>query len=105
LDHCKTIFIIVGLVGLLLFFYPTASFAARLPEGKKYSEIYILGLNQLATDIPFNIVPDISHTVYLGVANHTGFIGILPLPVETEKSNRTHARFKGQSCKYIVVIL
>ncbi len=41
----------------------------KLPS-EKFSELYLLGPQQLAQDLPFNIMPGKNYTIYLGVGNH-----------------------------------
>ncbi|XHH09895.1 MAG: DUF1616 domain-containing protein [Candidatus Bathyarchaeia archaeon] len=42
----------------------------KLPVGEKFSELYLLGPQKMAQDLPFNIAPGQNYTVYLGVGNH-----------------------------------
>jgi uncharacterized membrane protein len=43
-----------------------------LPEGESFSELYVLGPEQMAENLPFNVVTDQTYLVYLGVGNHLG---------------------------------
>jgi uncharacterized membrane protein len=43
-----------------------------LPEGESFSELYVLGPEQMAENLPFNVITDQTYLVYLGVGNHLG---------------------------------
>jgi uncharacterized membrane protein len=71
----RLVFVTVGLIGILL----TASFGFtalfQLHSGESFSELFILGPDQMAENIPFNIVVGHTYSVYLGVGNHVGESG------------------------------
>ena len=67
----KRIFFAVGLIGVLLIASPILE-VFRLPSGEAFSELYLLGPNHIAQDIPFNVAVDLNYSVYLGVGNHLG---------------------------------
>jgi Protein of unknown function (DUF1616) len=57
----------------LLFASPTiALFIKPPPSEQHFSELYILGLNHMMEDIPFNIKAGVTYSVYLGVVNQMG---------------------------------
>lgn len=72
LDNCKLIFIAIGLIGILLISSPALIFFINFPGGEKFSEIYILGPEHMAENVPFNVQSNTPYTVYLGVGNHEG---------------------------------
>lgn len=71
LNNYKTVFISIGLIGILLFSLPTLSLF--LPSrSQHFSELYILGPNRTFEDMPFNIVPEETYVTYIGVGNNLG---------------------------------
>jgi len=72
LDDYRVIFASVGLIGILLFAFPTLSLVFRLPGGEKFSELWVLGPGHMAEDYPFNVKPNENYTIYVGVGNHMG---------------------------------
>jgi hypothetical protein len=70
LDTYRIIFIAVGLIGALLFSWPTIGIFIKPQMGEEFSELYILGPNHTINDIPFNIKSGVNNTVYLGIGNH-----------------------------------
>ena len=55
LGDYKLIFVVVGLIGVLLIASPAIAGAIRLPGGEQFSELYLLGPNQMAENYPSNI--------------------------------------------------
>lgn len=72
LEDFKAVFVALGLVGVLLFSYPTLSLILHFPGGEKFSELWILGPTHSSENYPFNIEANVSYLVYVGVANHMG---------------------------------
>lgn len=72
IESCRLIFIIVALIGILLFSAPTIRLFITAPENQQFSELYLLGPNQMMTDYPFNISQGVTYIVYLGVGNNMG---------------------------------
>ncbi len=72
LGDYKLIFVSVGLIGILLISSPAIAGAIRLPGGEKFSELYLLGPNQMAQNYPFNIAVGENYSVYVNVGNHLG---------------------------------
>jgi hypothetical protein len=75
LGDYKIIFIAVGLIGVLLIATPALSSVINLPSvpgGEHFSELYLLGPNQMAANYPFNIAVGQNYSVYVGVGNHLG---------------------------------
>jgi hypothetical protein len=62
-------FIAISFIGILLIASPVLA-EIHFPSTEQFSEIYLLGPNQMATDIPFNVNTSQTYTVYLGVGNH-----------------------------------
>jgi uncharacterized membrane protein len=71
-EDYRVVFIVMGLIGVLLFAFPTLSLAVHLPGGEKFSELWVLGPGLMAEDYPFNVKADENYLVYLGVGNHIG---------------------------------
>jgi hypothetical protein len=66
------VFVVVGLIGILLFAWPTLGLLVKLPPGQEFSELYILGPSHTLEYIPFDVKADVTYLVYLGVGNHMG---------------------------------
>lgn len=84
----KLAFVAVGLIGLLLIASPALINVIRLPGSEQFSELYLLGPDQTATNLPFNITVGQNYSVYLGVGNHLGasayYVCYVKLRNETE---------------------
>jgi hypothetical protein len=75
LQNYKTLFIIVGLIGTVLFVTPMFAALAsnvQLQNEAKFSEIWVLGANYTIGDYPANVQADTDYKVNVGVANHVG---------------------------------
>jgi hypothetical protein len=72
LNNYKTVFVAVGLIGVLVFSLPSVVLFARGPPGEVFSELYALGPGHMAEGYPFNVSAGGSYMVYLGVGNHMG---------------------------------
>jgi uncharacterized membrane protein len=73
LKKYKFIFKIIGLIGVLLIASPTISLAIPpLPSGEQFSELFLLGPNQMAENYPSNIAAGKDYTVYVNVGNQLG---------------------------------
>lgn len=72
LEDFKVVFITIGLIGVLLFASPTLSLILHLPNGEKFSELWILGPQHMAENYPFNVDANVSYLIYIGVGNHMG---------------------------------
>jgi len=70
LEDYRTVFVAVGLIGIIICALPTLSLALRLPAGEKFSELYYLGPGHMAEGLPFNVTADTNYLIYLGVGNH-----------------------------------
>ena len=72
LGDYKLIFVVVGLIGVLLIASPAIVGAIRAPAGEAFSELYLLGPDQMAQNYPSNIVVGQNYSVYVDVGNHLG---------------------------------
>ena len=73
LEGYKLVFVAVGLIGVLLIATPALAGAIPgLPGGEQFSELYLLGTDQMAENYPFNIVTGQNYSVYVGVGNQLG---------------------------------
>jgi uncharacterized membrane protein len=72
LGDFKLIFIAVALVGVLLIASPAIAGAIRAPAGEAFSELYLLGPEQMAQNYPSNIAVGQNYSVYVNVGNHLG---------------------------------
>ena len=72
LNSYKTIFMAVGLIGVVVCCVPTVMRLAPPVGGETFSELYALGPGHMAEGYPFNVSAGGSYMVYLGVGNHMG---------------------------------
>ena len=72
LEGYKLVFAVVGLIGVLLIATPAIGGAIRLPAGEQFSELYLLGPDNMAANYPFNIAVGQNYSVYIGVGNQLG---------------------------------
>jgi len=72
LGDCRYAFIIVGLIGVLVFNVPSLMMFVHLPGGERFSELYVLGPGHMAEGYPFNVDAGVDYSVFLGVGNHLG---------------------------------
>ena len=73
LEGYKLVFVVVGLIGVLLIATPALAGAIPgLPGGEQFSELYLLGPNQMAENYPFDIAVGQNYSVYVGVGNQLG---------------------------------
>lgn len=72
IEDYKSVFVVAGLAGILLFASPTLGTFLHLPDGEKFSELWILGSGHMAKDYPFNVKVGENYMVYVGVGNHMG---------------------------------
>jgi hypothetical protein len=68
----KTIFAIIGTIGIILLCAPTIAAFVKIPAGESYTEMYLLGPNHTASGYPHNIDTGTNYTIYLGITNHMG---------------------------------
>ena len=87
LDDYKLIFVAVGLIGVLLIASPAIAGAIRLPGGEQFSELYLLGPNQMAENYPYNIAVGQNYSVYVNVGNHLGSSAYYVIICEAWQSN------------------
>ncbi len=74
-SNYRTIFVAIGLIGVLLFASPTIVLLIKPPAGQEFSEIYLLGPNHTLENSPFNIKTGVSYLIYLGVTNNLESVG------------------------------
>jgi hypothetical protein len=72
LEDYRTVFVVVGLIGVLLFASPTLSLVLRLPGSERFSELYVLGPSHMTEGYPFDVSAGGTYSVFLGVGNHMG---------------------------------
>ena len=66
----KTIFLAVGLIGILLLSYPSLILFLKPSNDTQFSELYLLGSDKKAQNYPFNIIPNKEYSVFAGLTNH-----------------------------------
>jgi hypothetical protein len=72
LNDYKLIIITIGIIGILLIASPTIAGLIQLPQEEQFSEIYLLGPEQMAQNYPSNIAVNQNYSVYVNVGNHLG---------------------------------
>ena len=72
LSDYKLIFAAVGLIGVLLIASPVLADIIHPPNGERFSELYLLGPNNMANNYPFDIAGGQNYSVYVNVGNHLG---------------------------------
>ena len=72
LEGYKLVFAAVGLIGVLLIASPALAGVVRFPGGEQFSELYLLGPNQMAANYPSNIAVGQNYSVYVDVGNQLG---------------------------------
>jgi hypothetical protein len=75
LEGYKLVFVAVGLIGVLLIATPALGDLIHLPDlpgGAQFSELYLLGPNNMAENYPSNIAVGQNYSVYVGVGNQLG---------------------------------
>ena len=72
LEGYKLVFVVVGLIGVLLIATPALADFIRPPGGEQFSELYLLGPNQMAANYPSNVAVGQNYSVYVGVGNQLG---------------------------------
>jgi uncharacterized membrane protein len=72
LKDYRTIFSVVGLIGVLLIVTPALACFFPFPNREHFSQLYIWGSKNSTENYPFNIVAGQNYSVYLGVRNHVG---------------------------------
>jgi hypothetical protein len=83
----KIIFLAVALIGSLLIASPAIAGVIELPEGERFSELYLLGPNQMAQGYPSNIAVGQNYSVYVNVANQLGSSAYYVLYVKLGNAN------------------
>lgn len=68
----KLVFIIVGLIGIPLVASPLLENFIHIKGAEPFSEIYLLGPDNMVENYPFNIISDKNYSIYVGVNNHLG---------------------------------
>jgi uncharacterized membrane protein len=93
LDDYELIFYTIGLIGALLFASPTLTLLVHLPSGERFSELWVLGLEHMGRDYPFNVKANVSYLVYVGVSNHVGSLAYYNVSVKF--GNQTETSFNA----------
>lgn len=71
----------------LIILSPTLAMVIPFPSGEQFSELWILGPERMLEGYPFNVSPDESYKVYLGVGNQMGDLGYY----------RVYVKFRNES--------
>lgn len=71
-NNCKIIFIMLSLICILVLASPILLPFIPKRSRESFSEIYLLGSNQMAENYPSKVKPGEVYSIFLGVGNHMG---------------------------------
>ena len=72
LQQYKALFIVVTAVLALLVASPAFEHIIVYPQTEFFTELSLLGPDHMAENYPYNITPNESYSVFLGISNHLG---------------------------------
>ncbi len=72
LGDAKLVYTFSCVILSLIILSPTLAMVVSFPSGEQFSELWILGPNHMTEGYPFNVSPNESYKVYLGVGNQMG---------------------------------
>lgn len=75
LSNVKIIYVVACVVLGLIILGPTLALVISFPGGEPFSELYVLGSDQLAEGYPFNVQAGVNYNVSVGVTNHLSDLG------------------------------
>jgi hypothetical protein len=87
LGDAKLVYAFSCVVLSLIILSPTLAMFIPFPSGEQFSELWILGPERMLEGYPFNVSPDESYKVYLGVGNQMGDLGYY----------RVYVKFRNES--------
>jgi hypothetical protein len=70
--NMKNLYMLSCVVLCLVFLSPTLAVIVRLPEGEKFSELWVLGPTHQMENYPFYVSQGVTYHVFLGVGNKMG---------------------------------
>jgi hypothetical protein len=82
LSHYKLIFCAVGLIGTLLIATPALALFLHPSGEESYTELYLLGPENLTTNYPQIVTLDQNYSLNVGLINHLGSLGYYVLYVK-----------------------
>jgi uncharacterized membrane protein len=105
LGEYKTIFIVVGLAGILVLAWPILSGFMPARATQRFSELYVLGPEGVADDYPYNMKAGEQHMVIIGIGNQLGSSALYEVRVKLRNSaeplpNSTTGTPSGQVSLY-----
>jgi len=73
LEDYRSVFLVGGLVLSLAVAFPGLSLVVPVPEGERFSELWLLGPERMAEGYPFTVrAEEMQGPFYVGVRNHMG---------------------------------
>ncbi len=80
--NAKLAYAFSAVVLSLIVLSPLLAMTIPLPSGEQFSEMWVLGPNHMLNGYPFDILPDTTNKVYLGVGNHMGNLSYYQIMVK-----------------------
>ena len=87
LDNYRLLYVFSCVVLCLVILSPTLAQVVSLPEGEKFSELWLLGTDRMLEGYPFDVSEGVSYNVSLGVRNQMGGL----------QYYRVYVKFRNQS--------
>lgn len=72
IEDYRSLFVIVGFVGILLFASLTLTLVLHSSSGESFSELWVLGAGHMIEYYPFDVKEGDIFNVFVGVGNHMG---------------------------------
>lgn len=82
IEDYRSLFVIIGFVGILLFASPTLALLLHFPSGESFSELWVLGSSHMIENYPLNVKAGEVCKVFLGVSNHMGSLSYYVIKVK-----------------------
>src|SRR5512135_2995504 len=66
----KILILVVTAISALIVASPALQRLLVYPQSEYFTELWYLGPNHMAEDIPYNITRGVSYNIFLGISNH-----------------------------------
>jgi hypothetical protein len=75
LGNVKILYVVTCVALGLIILGPTLALVIGFPGGEPFSELYLLGSDQLLEGYPFNVKSGVNYNISVGVVDHLGDLG------------------------------